>query len=122
MLTSIFRALFNHLSRQGLPFYLADCVPDGAALPYLTADVQPPLTSTGEGALILTIWCADDQANTNRLIQADRLLTALPGRGLFLTTDSGAITLTQSDGTQNVNQHGVQGVVTRWTLRFFPNK
>lgn len=122
MLTSIFRALCDYLSLQGLPFYLADCVPDGAALPYLTADIQPPLTAISEGSLTLTIWCADDQANSNRLSQADRLLAVLPGRGLWLAADSGAIILTQEGGAQCVTQHGAQGLVTRWTLRFFPNK
>lgn len=122
MLTSIFRALCNHLSLLGLPAYLADCVPDGAALPYFTADIQPPLASGTKGSLTLTFWCAGDQSNVHRLNQADLLLETFPGRGLRLAAGSGAITLTQEGGAQCVTQHGAQGVITRWTLRFFPHK
>ena len=42
MLTDILFPIFDHLETLGVPCYLADCVPQGTALPYITAEVQPP--------------------------------------------------------------------------------
>ena len=120
MLTDVFSALSNHLSRLDLPFYLADCVPQGAFLPYLTADIQPPAHSGTEGFLLLTCWCTGETSNTQRLLLADQLQSLIPSRGLRLSTDSGAIVIHSEDGMQCVTQHGAQGVIFRFKLRFFP--
>ena len=120
MLTDIFLALLDHLSALGLPFYLADCVPQGAELPYLTADIQPPLRTGEAGSLTLCCWCAGDAANPHRIAEADRLAAQFPHRGLWLSTDSGALILTPEKGVHCLAQQTAKGIVFRFQLHFFP--
>ena len=121
MLTDIFPVLCGYLSQLGLPFYLADCVPKGALLPYLTADIQAPLRPGTEGVLTLTCWYTGEKSNTLRLSQAGQMEEIIPGRGLRLATDSGAVILIPKGGMQCVSQHGAQGVVLHYQLHFFAN-
>lgn len=122
MLMSIFRALYDLLTDAGLPVYLADCVPDQADFPYITAEIEAPLTSRSAGAVTLTFWFTEDQANSQRLSRMDRLLKQLPARGLWLTTDSGTITLRQEGNAACLREGDVQGMKTRWKLCCFPKQ
>lgn len=121
MLTSIVRALCDHLAQTGLPVYLADCVPSSAAFPYITAEPKAPLAPHASGQLALTLWCAGDTAHTQRLAQADLLLKQLPARGLHLTTDDGVIVLRQEGGATFLRESAAQGVKTVWSVRFYPD-
>lgn len=122
MLTDIFYALCDHLTSIGLPFFLADCVPQGNPLPYLTADIQPPLCPYAEGSLTLTYWCAGAASNSHRLNQADRVAECFPSRGLWLTASSGTLVILPERGVQCVTQQGAQGIVFRFRLQFFPTE
>nr|MBR4280286.1 hypothetical protein [Clostridia bacterium] len=121
MLTDILPVLCGYLSQLGLPFYLADCVPKGARLPYLTADIQAPLRPGTEGSLTLTCWYAGERSNTQRLSHAGQLEEIIPARGRRLATGSGAVILIPEGGMQCVSQHGAQGVVLHYHLHFFAN-
>ncbi|MGN0753677.1 MAG: hypothetical protein ACI4ME_04390 [Aristaeellaceae bacterium] len=120
MLTSLFRAICDHLTPLGVPVYLADCVPDGAAFPYITANIAAPLAAHTAGAVTLTLWCAGDQANAQRLSQVDELLALLPARGIPLTTAAGVITLRQTGGARCLRESGALGIKTVWKLCCFP--
>lgn len=121
MLTDILFALCDHLRTLEVPFYLADCVPKGAALPYLTADIQLPLHPGMEGALTLTYWCTGEKSSYHRLNQANRIESAFPHRGLWLNTDAGVILLTHKAGMECITQQEARGVVFRFKLQIFPN-
>ncbi|MBR6667071.1 MAG: hypothetical protein IKL25_01700 [Clostridia bacterium] len=121
MLSHIFSALTDHLSRLTIPVYQADCVPEGAAFPYVTAEIAAPLTPVSAGSLTLTVWSRSSSAHTERLAKLDALHRLLPPRGAWLTVETGAITLT-GDGPVRCLQDGVLlGAQSRWTLRFFPS-
>lgn len=121
MLTDIFSVLYDHVSQLGLPCYLADCVPKGAVLPYLTADIQPSLRLGTAGTLTLTCWHTGETSNTQRLSHADQMEALIPRRGLWLAADSGSITLIPEGGMQCITQHSAQGVVFHYQLYFFAN-
>lgn len=120
MLTSIFETLCAHLSQLHLPVYLADCVPEGAALPYVTAEIAPPLVPGEKGRLTLTLWQQGSAANAERLSQADVLLTLLPPRGAWLSGDAGALILTGEDAARCLQSGPLLGVQARWALYFIP--
>lgn len=121
-MTSIFTALLNHLNRLTLPCYLADSVPQGAELPYLTADVRPPLLAGGEGSLTLTCWFTGDTANAQRLRQADQLAALFSSRGTHLSAGSGSLVIKPEGSASCITQHGLQGVTAGFSLQFFPCK
>lgn len=120
MLTSVFQALNGLLSAMGLPLYMADCVPQEAAFPYMTMAVSAPLTPATAGALTLTIWCCSDSSHADRVFYVDDLLTYLPARGVRLVMDDVAITLQQNGASACIREKGLMGLQTDWTLRCFP--
>lgn len=120
MLTAVFADLFAHLNKLELPVYLSDCVPQGAGLPYITADIQLPLQPGAEGSVTLICWCAGEGCHLQRLSYAGQLADAIPPRGLYLATDAGALIITHHGGMQYVNQQGIMGVSFRCRLKFFP--
>ena len=120
MLKSIFGALHDHLAPLNIPVYLEDCVPEGAALPYITADIRPPLSVHNGGSLTLSCWCQGDTANAQRLSQADLLLTRLPARGCPLAMDAGSVILRQEGTAVCIRKSALQGVKMTWKLQFFP--
>lgn len=120
MLTDIFHALGDHLSTTGIPFYLTDCVPQGAALPYLTAEIQPPLHPRMEGSMTLTYWCTGEKSNFHRLSQANRLEALFPHRGLWLYTDAGALILTHERGMQCATQKDARAISFHFKLKLYP--
>ncbi len=120
MLTSIYRALYHHLKQLGQPVYLADCVPEGAAFPYITAKIAAPLSPRAAGSLTLTCWSLDDQPRVQRLALANQLLNLLPARGLRLETDTGTIILRPEGSALCVRESAAQGMQTVWKLQCFP--
>lgn len=122
MLTSIFRALYDHMKQLGLPVYLADTVPPTAEFPYATAKIAAPLAAHAAGSVTLTFWFLEEQGNSRRLSQADHLLCLLPARGLRLETAACILTLRQEGGALCVREGAALGVRTVWKLRCFPKE
>ena len=120
MLSSIFAALYRHLAKAGLPLYLEDCVPTATPFPYCTAAITLPLTPQASGRLTLTCWCADNQAHTHRLHQAELLLSQLPGRGFHLDTAAGRLVARMEGSMKLLRENTAQGIHTEWVLHFFP--
>lgn len=120
MLTDILSALFDHLQSLGVPCYLADCVPQGAVLPYFAAEIRPPLHPGADGSLTLTYWCTGEQSNRHRLNQANLIEAVLPHRGLFLSTEAGALVITHDGGMQCCTQHDARGIVFHFKLKLYP--
>ncbi|MBQ2931072.1 MAG: hypothetical protein IJD99_12760 [Clostridia bacterium] len=121
MLTSIFQTLTTHLAPLDLPVHLADCVPAGTAFPYLTADVQPALTSQHSGTLTLTLWAHGNAANAERLTRMDQLWALLPPRGIRLATDSGALLLRLKSPAACVQDDDARGMQTVWHITHIPS-
>lgn len=122
MLTRLVRTLTNRLQVMDVPVYLADCIPEGAAFPYFTAEIVPPLTPAAAGKLILTLWCRSGSANAERFFLMDALLTRLPARGAALDTGEGRALLLQEGGVVCVHARETLGLRTTWALRFYPAK
>lgn len=121
MLTHLFQALIAHLGSLDIPVWLADCVPQGTPLPYITAEIKAPL-NTGAGSLTLTCFPCADAAHADRLAQADALLALLPVRGLWLAIEEGAVILLPEGPAVCVQDAGLQGLRMAWTLHFFPTQ
>lgn len=120
MLTSIFRALCEHMAPLGLPVYLAQCVPSDAAFPYITAKISVPLSTHATGAVTLTLYAPGDQPHSRFVSLADELLTLLPAHGFHLDTDACALALRQEGGAMCVREGAALGVRGVWKLRCFP--
>lgn len=121
MLSAIFSALIARLSPLGFPVYAADCVPEGAAFPYMTAEVAAPLAPGTAGSLTLTAWIQSGAAHSERIALAENLHALLPARGTWLAADSGALTLVGDGPIRCVQDGPLLGAQSRWTLRFFPS-
>ena len=120
MLTDILFPIFDHLEPLGVPCYLADCVPPGTALPYITAEVCPPLHPNMEGTLTLTYWCTGEKSNYHRLNQANQIEAILPHRGLWLYTDAGSLVITHDKGMACNTQHDARAIVFHFKLKLYP--
>lgn len=120
MLTSLFQAIVGRLASPELPVFLTDCVPEGAAFPYITAEIIAPLLPDREGSLTLTVWCRSDASNRDRILLTDRLFSRLPARGVRLALDNGTAILQLREGTACVHSRDALGVRTFWMLRCFP--
>lgn len=120
MLTEIFTALCDHLRSLSLPLFLADCVPQGMALPYITADIRPSLQAGTAGSLILTCWCAEGKSNVQRLTLSNQLEAAIPYRGLFLPVGAGGLVITHGGEVQCVTERDAHGIVFRFRLQCIP--
>ena len=121
MLSHIFSALTERLSRLPWPLYLQDCVPEGAAFPYATAEIAAPLTPGAEGSLALTVWTKGSAAHSERIAQAELLHQYLPLRGAWLAALTGSIILVEDGPVRCVQDGPLLGVESRWTLHFFPS-
>lgn len=121
MMQAVIRALTEYLTGCGLSLYLADCVPQGLAFPYLTAEVSLPCTGNQQGSVTLTLWCAGSMANTTRLLLHDSLMQYFPPRGLPLMTDEGLAVL-RPGRVQFVQQGTARGLETRLDVHFFPGE
>lgn len=115
MLTSIYEAIFGLLSQLPYPIYLADCVPEGAALPYITMQIEAPLSPGETGTLTLTAW---GTSNAQRLSITN---TLMPARGKWLATTTGALILMQDGPTSPVQDGPLLGMRSRWKLHFHPS-
>lgn len=120
MLTELFRALSALLSNLNAPLYLADCVPTGAAFPYLTAAFSAPLSAGETGALTLTLWCCGDSANAERFRLTETLAEVLPARGIRIPLTGGAYTLRLKSGPTFISSREALGAKTVWALRCYP--
>jgi hypothetical protein len=121
VLSHIFSALTNRLSRLPYPMYMADCVPEGTAFPYVTAEIAAPLTPDAEGSLTLTVWTKGSTAHSERITHAETLHQLLPLRGAWLAAATGTITLAGDGPIRCVQDGPLLGAESRWTLRFFPS-
>lgn len=120
MLTELYQALSAQLSALDAPLYLTDCVPAGAAFPYLTAAMSVPLTPGEAGALTLTLWCHGDTANAERFRLSEALAEQLPARGFRLALKDGTYILRLKAGPTPIRSQEALGVKTVWTLRCYP--
>lgn len=120
MLSALFRALSAHLSGLDLPLYQADCVPAGAAFPYLTAAFSAPLSAGETGALTLTLWCCGDPANADRFRLSEALAELLPARGIRIPLTAGTYTLRLKAGPAFIASQEALGAKTVWALRCYP--
>lgn len=93
MLNALFEALAALLMPLDIPVFLADCVPDGVRMPYLAMEVEVPVRPAEVGKLTLTLWCAGDSANAERIRLGDELAMLLPARGVCLHQTEHAIAL-----------------------------
>lgn len=121
MLSHIFSALHAQLSRLPYPVYMADCVPEGAAFPYITAEIAAPLTPAATGSLILTLWTKSSTAHYERLTHAETIHSLLPLRGAWLAAATGSILLTGDGPVRCVQDGPLLGAQSSWTLRFYPS-
>lgn len=96
MMTELLAALHTLLSETGLPLYMADCVPAGAAFPYFTLEGMP--AAGGRSVLRLTVWCTGDTPHADRLTLCDALLTLVPAGGLRILLTGCAAVFTRADG------------------------
>lgn len=120
MLTDILFPLFDLLETLGVPCYLADCVPQGTALPYIAVEIRPPLNPGMEGSLTLTYWCTGEKSSYHRLNQANRMEAVFPHRGLWLYTDAGSLVITHDEGMQCVTQYDTRAIVFHFKLKLYP--
>lgn len=118
MLTEIYQELLTRLSRSRIPAYLADCVPEGAEFPYITAKIDVPLTPGAEGSLTATLWYSGANANSKRISGMGSLL---PNRGAWLATTAGTLTLLPDSPMACVQDGSLLGMQGRWKLRFYPS-
>lgn len=85
MMTELFAALCRLFDGIGTGVFLADCVPQGQPLPYLTLEASP--APDGTSRLDVTLWCSG-HANAERLALCDTLLTLIPAGGLRITGEN----------------------------------
>lgn len=115
MLTELIQALIARLAAANVPLYLADCVPEEAALPYVTLAAVLPL-GDGSGTLTLTAW---HTTNAGRIALAEDLAALLPPRGTYLPLGSGAATL-HTGTVSPIHEAPLLGLRMVWKLRCFP--
>ena len=121
MLTTIHRELSEYVSGLGLPVFPADCVPDDAALPYLTLAIEAPLTAAHSGRAVLTLWCQSSSAHADRLTHGDQLLTLIPPRGVWLDTGYETLLPTPEKPAQPLREKTALGLRTSWKLQRYPH-
>lgn len=93
MLNELFEGLCTLLAPLDLPIFLADCIPDGVSMPYLTMALDVPATPADTGKATLTVWCDGGSANAERIRLFDELTARLPLRGICLRMAEHAVTL-----------------------------
>lgn len=120
MLKALYEALLTLLMPLGIPVFLSDCIPDGAGLPYLTADIEAPAAPGLSGKLTLTLWCAGASANADRLRLGDELALLLPDRGLCLSLPEHIIPLRPTGGIPCTHSKGAIGLKRTFTLGCIP--
>lgn len=120
MLTDLYQALLRQLSSLEIPVYLADCIPDRARFPYITAAIKAPVRPDDSGILTLQLWCRGGSANADRFRLTDTLLELLPARGIRLTLPHGTVTLELQSEIACISSGDALGMETTWTLRCFP--
>lgn len=115
MLSDFIEAIISHLSGADAAVYQADCVPSGAACPYITMNTAAPLGDSA-GALTLTVW---HHSNAGRIALAEQISSLMPAQGMRLFLPSGHAVMTGSTAVflQEASLYGIRMV---WKLRFFP--
>ncbi len=116
----LFRVLASLFSNLGIPTYLADCVPDQSAPPYMTMDCQPPFSPRETGSLTLTLWSTGQKANNHRLTKTETVLGILPPRGKVLLTEGGKVLLKLKGSLQCIGDPPTRGLRLTYELRFIP--
>ena len=115
MLKDFITMIITRLADTGVPVYLADCVPEGAACPYITLAAAAPLGSAS-GTMSLTVW---HTTNAGRITLAEEISALLPARGLHLEMSGGGAVL--CGGTASfLRESPLLGIRMVWKLRFFP--
>lgn len=120
MLKALYEALQTRLMPLGIPVFLSDCIPDGAGLPYLAADIESPASPGLSGKLTLTLWCAGASANADRLRLGDELSVLLPDRGLCLSLPEHIITLRPTGGIPATHSKAAIALKRTFTLGCIP--
>ena len=115
----LIRALTARLTSSTLPLYLADAVPENAAIPYLTAEVDSPFRMGEPGSSRLTLWGTGPNVNLARMELHTTLTQYFPGRGLVLQGDNGRYVL-RSEAAQCVQSGDARGICTPMEVRFYP--
>lgn len=116
MLTELYRQLMALLAEAGLTGYAEDCVPDRAALPWVTCRVEAPMSIHGMGSVTLTGWVRSDTAQADRLEMTDKLTALAPSGGRLLAEGRAAL-LRTDDAIGWPEGPGALGVRVRFGLR-----
>lgn len=123
-MTDLKKALYTFWTQFGVPAYLSDCVPDNAALPYITYDVtQPALNS----AVVLTAYNWHQRAgggNINRSAMMDAIADAIPVGGAMIRVGDGYINIYRNDANfqmdwQDDTDGDVIGGRTSYIVQFY---
>jgi hypothetical protein len=83
-------ALSTWLSRFGLPVYLAQDVPDGAELPYMTVPLSEPEWNR-QGSYYIQVWYRT-KSNAQPITKADEIVGEI-GEGVRIPFDGGIVVL-----------------------------
>lgn len=115
------KALLSHLSPLNLPVYLADCVPERTAFPYMTMEMKRGGGFPADGNVALTLWCRGAEANTQRAELAGALHALFPDCGTVLTLPNGAAALYPSaeSALAHAASQDARGIRFRLTLRLY---
>lgn len=92
-MTDFKSVLYEFWSQFGVPAYLSDCVPDDAALPYITYSVTQPALN---GAAVLTAFNwhpREERGNADRSAMLDQIAGAIPTGGRLIPLGAGYIAL-----------------------------
>lgn len=95
---SINRALYSFFGGFGIPAYLEDNIPAGAALPYLTYKPTIPGGWNRSTTFHARLWYPSAKGRTEILQTEDNISAALAD-GLTIECEGGAILLDKDDST-----------------------
>lgn len=89
-MTAAIEALYDFFSGFGLPAYAEGFIPDDAELPYITFST-PQSGIDAKASQYVRVWY-EGTDNSEPARKADAIIGAI-GRGIMLTTDSGAVVI-----------------------------
>lgn len=121
MLTTLYRQLCTRLTDAGFTACAEDTVPGGAAFPFVTCRIEPPLSMHETGRVTLTCWHRSGTAHADRLAAADALIRLIPSGGLQLPLENGLAFIFRSgeNAVAYPESPGALGVCVRHDLRVF---
>lgn len=123
-MTGLKQALQAFWGGFGVPAYLSDSVPSGAAYPYITYEAVQP-AALGFTVLTATGWHSKaPSGNLERTALMDSIAAAIPDEGVLLPVDGGFLALYRNDSNfqsdvRDEDDDTVLGGRTSYVLRFY---